>query len=113
VPLTDGTITSWRASWLPFVHNSSPTSLIVPGKTLGPSSPGNNVSAFVLEGVAWYLTIRCWERGGTSPSPEGAMVVGLFCLVDLHPSSFYFFVFFYLGVCLPLPLFRGIVEIHK
>jgi hypothetical protein len=46
----------WRASWLPLA-----ISFDVPGKSLGPVSCLGNISvdvASLLEGVAWYLTLR-------------------------------------------------------
>ena len=49
--------------------------------------------ALLLQGVAWYLMIRCWERDGTFS--EGAADTGYRSLVDppMSPFVFSFLVF--------------------
>ena len=63
----------------------------VPGETLGPIGPGSS-DRFLLEGAAWYSTVRRWKHGGTFS--EGAAVMGHRSLVDplclLLFSSFLF-----------------------
>ena len=56
--------------------------------------------ALLLQGAAWYSTVRCYERGGTSS--EGGAVAGHHSLFDPPMSSFYFF-FSFLWVCVLLP----------
>jgi hypothetical protein len=83
VPPPGGTIPFWRASWLPYVH--FPLCARGNPRTIW---SGQQRIAFLLEGAAWYLTIRCLERGGTFS--EGAAVAGRRRLVDLPLSPFCF-----------------------
>jgi hypothetical protein len=86
------------APFLPQVRHGYPTSTSIDmsGETVGPPGPGNNVVDFFLEGAAWYVTIRCWERGGTSL--ESAPIADHRHLG--YPSLSPFFSSFLLGVCL-------------
>ena len=72
----------------------------VPGETLGPIGPGSS-DRFLLEGAAWYSTVRRWKRGGTFS--EGAAVTGHRSLVDPPMSPFVFFFLFLRVLCAVAP----------